>query len=214
MNSTFSRALMRNVAIITGPETHLDHLGILSSLLKIPLVLTDEKNFHFAQKFYPDLNPQLKDLSELSIEYLAHSYDAIFETGKFFACELRPLMELLFRKKMRFVFCPHGNSDKGHSLQQHVEQDVSLVYGDHLHDLLKQNGAAEKIRHIVRTGNYRYPYYLRHQKFFNSLADEVVFSKFQRDKSVILYAPTWSDRENPTSFFTAVHRLIEELSPS
>ncbi len=205
---------MRNVAILTGPETHLDHLGILSALLKIPLVLTDEKNFHLAKKFYPDLNPELKNLDELTIEHLAHNYDVIFETGKFFAAELKPLMELLLRKKMRFVFCPHGNSDKGHSLQHHAQQDVSLVYGDHLHDLLRQNGAAEKIRHIVRTGNYRYPYYLSHRAFFDALANEMVFSKFQGEKPVILYAPTWSDKENPTSFFSATDRLIEELSPS
>lgn len=113
---------------------------------------------------------------------------------------------------MRFVFCPHGNSDKGHSLQNHVQQDVSLVYGDHLLALLEQSGAAEKIRHIVRTGNYRYHYYLEHKEFFDALAEEKVFSRFKKEKPVVLYAPTWSDSENPGSFFSATDRLIEELS--
>lgn len=205
---------MRSVAILTGPETHLDHLGVLSSMLKIPLVVTDEKNHQFAQQFYPDINVELKNFDALSIEYLAQNYDAIFESGKFFAAELKPFIELLFRKKMRFVFCPHGNSDKGHSLQNHVDQDISLIYGEHLHDLLKNNGAAQKIRHIVRTGNYRLPYYLRHKKFYDTLAQKMVFSRFQSDKPVILYAPTWSDKENPTSFFSAADQLIEELSPA
>jgi teichoic acid glycerol-phosphate primase len=205
---------MRCVAIITGPETHLDHLGILSATLKIPLIVTEEKLFRFAKQFYPDLNVTLFDLGELSIEYLATHFDAIFQTGKFWVAELRPFMELLFRKKMRFVFCPHGNSDKGHSLQNHVEQDVSLVYGDHLHNLLKQTGATEKICHVVKTGNYRYPYYLRHRAFYDRLVNEMVFDRFQTRKPVILYAPTWQDKENPTSFFSITDALIEQLSPS
>lgn len=205
---------MRAAAIITGPSTHLDHLGVLSALLKIPLILTEERTHELAKEHYPDLNCELKSLSELSMESLACQLDAIFETGKFFATELGPFIELLFRKKMRFVFCPHGNSDKGHSLQHHVEQDISLVYGDHLHDLLNQTGALKNIRHIVRTGNYRYPYYLLHRKFFDSLAEEKVFSKFQNQKPVILYAPTWNDKENPTSFFSAIDPLIQELSTS
>jgi hypothetical protein len=205
---------MRTVAIITGPETHLDHLGVLSSILDIPLIVTDEKIFHFAKQFYPDLNVILRDFSDLSIEFLAKNYDAIFQTGKFWTAELRPLIEFLFRKKMRFIFCPHGNSDKGHSLQNHVEQDISLVYGDHLLNLLKQTGAVQKIQHIVRTGNYRYPYYLRHRYFYDTLADKRVFNRFKTQRPIVLYAPTWNDRENPTSFFSTTDALIEQLSPT
>src|ERR1700722_7700651 len=182
---------MRSVAIITGPETHLDHLGVLSSLLEIPLIVTDEKTFRLAKQFYPNLDVSQHDFSELSLEYLAANFDVIFHTSKFWVADLRPSLELLFRKKMRFVFCPHGNSDKGHSLQNHVEQDVSLVYGDHLHDLLKQTGAAQKIEHIARTGNYRYPYYLRHRSFYDRLADTLVFQRFSEQKPIAFYAPTW-----------------------
>ncbi len=205
---------MRNVAIITGPETYLDHLGVLSSILDVPLIVTEEQTFHLAKQFYPDLDVALCDLSDLTIEFLATNYDVIFQTGKFWTAELRPFIEMLFRKKMRFVFCPHGNSDKGHSLQNHVEQDVSLVYGDHLLNLLQRTGAAQKIRHIVRTGNYRYPYYLRYRQFYDNLAEKIVFSRFKTEKPALLYAPTWNDKENPTSFFSTTDVLIEELSPS
>lgn len=204
---------MRYVAIHTGPETYLDHLGVLSSLLNIPLIVTEEKTFDFAKVYYPDLDVSLKGLDELSIGYLAENFDAIFETGKFWAADLGPFIELLHRKKMRFVFCPHGNSDKGHSLQNHVDQDVSLIYGNHLKDLLHCTKAAEKIKHFVRTGNYRYPYYLKHKAFFDSLAEKKVFQRFQDPKkSVILYAPTWQDKENPTLFFSSIDILIEQLS--
>ena len=204
----------RSVAIITGPQTHLDHLGILSAELKIPLIVTEEETFQLGKRFYPDLDIHLKGLDELSIEYLAQNFDVIFETGKFWAVELGPFFELLFRKKMRFVFCPHGNSDKGHSLQNHVDQDISLVYGDHLYDHLKKTGAVKKIRHILKTGNYRYPYYLRHRLFYDTLTDKIVFQRFQNSKPSILYAPTWHDEENPTSFFSATDALIEQLSSS
>ena len=102
---------------------------MLSSILNIPLIVTEEKTFRLAQQFYPDLNVTLYDLNDLTMEFLAKNYDLIFQTGKFWAAELGPFMELLFQKKMRFVFCPHGNSDKGHSLQNHVEQDIFLVMG-------------------------------------------------------------------------------------
>lgn len=205
---------MRCVAINTGPETYLDHLGVLSSVLNIPLIVTDEKTFAFAKEYYPDLDVSLKGFDELSIAYLAENFDAVFETGKFWAADLKPALELLFRKKMRFVFCPHGNSDKGHSLSEHVDQDISLIYGDHLKDLLIRTSAAEKIKHFVRTGNYRLPYYLKHKSFYDALAAEKVFSRFQEPKPAILYAPTWQDRENPTSFFSSVDSLVEQLSPS
>ena len=141
---------MRAVSILTGPSTHLDHLGTLSALLEVPLIVTDADALKTAQTFYPDLQVELKDLESLSLSYLAENCDVIFESGKFFSTELKPFLKLLFNKTMRFVFCPHGNSDKGHSLKNHVEQDISLVYGDHLNDLLHTSGAREKIHHIVR----------------------------------------------------------------
>jgi len=205
---------MRCVAIITGPETHLDHLGVLSSILGIPLIVSEEKLFRCAQEFYPNLQAKWIDLNELSLEYLASKYDVIFETGKFWAADLRPSLELLFQKKMRFVFCPHGNSDKGCSLQTHAAQDLSLVYGDHLQDLLTKTGAVKTIRSLVKTGNYRFPYYLQHQPFFDHLAETKVFHRFKEQKPMILYAPTWGDKENPTSFFSATDALIRQLSCS
>lgn len=205
---------MRSVAIITGPDTHLDHLGVLSSVIDIPLIVTDEKLYYLAKQFYPSLNATLIGLNELSIEHLANNYDVIFQSGKLWAAELKPFLEMLFHKKMRFVFCPHGNSDKGHTLQNHIEQDVSLVYGDHLLDLLKKTGAAQKISRIVKTGNYRLPFYFRNQIFYDRLAIKMVFDRFRVHKPVVFCAPTWSNQENPTSVFSSLEALIEQLCPS
>ena len=205
---------LRSAGIITGPQTHLDHLGVLCAILQIPLIVTEEETYVAAKKYYPQIDVALKDYTELSIDYLAAEFDVLFESGKFWAAELVPIFQLLYGKKMRAVFCPHGNSDKGHSLSTHVEQDISLVYGDHMIDLLKKTGAYEKINHVVRTGNYRHSFYLKHKEFYDSCAKEEVFSKFDRARPTILYAPTWQDSENPSSFFNSCKDLIEQFTPS
>jgi len=204
----------RSAALITGPDTHLDHLGVLSAVLKIPLIVTEEKTFQLAQSFYPQANVWLKEPSELSIDFLAENFDLLLESGKFWAVDLIPMIELLFKKKIRLLFCPHGNSDKGHSLKTHVKQDIALFYGQHMLDLLKSNGAYEQIGQLIRTGNYRLPFYRAHKSFYDSLAEKLVFSHLDPNKKTILYAPTWQDRENPSSFFSACENLILQLHRS
>ncbi len=203
---------MRTTAILTGLPTHLDHLGVLSSVLNIPLIVTDETNYQLAQQYYPDLKVEYCDLSSLSLSYLADHFDMIFQTGKFWAAQLSSSFQLLYGKKMRFVFCPHGNSDKGHSLKQHIEQDISLVYGQHLLDLLQCSGAYQKINRVITTGNYRLPYYQQHKAFYETLAESAIFSRFTSKQPIILYAPTWHHDEHPTSFFSSVEAIIAQLS--
>lgn len=202
----------KSVAILTGPATHLDHLGVLSYYLGIPLIVTEQSTYDLAKRYYPQADISVAEMSELSMDYLCRHFDVIFESGKFWATELGPFMELLHRKKMRFVFCPHGNSDKGHSLKEHTEQDICLVYGDHLFDHLKKTGALFKIRSVVATGNYRYPFYRQFMEFYDQLAEKEVFSHFAQNRQTILYAPTWQDRENPSSFFHAAEGIIQQLS--
>lgn len=202
---------MRSVSILTGVNTHLDHLGVLSEILDIPLIVTEQTTFQLAQQFYPNLNVHLCDYADLSIQYLAEQFDIIFETGKFWAADLSKTMELFFQKKMRFVFCPHGNSDKGHSLRESTSQDLSLFYGQHLLDLLAHNGSLDHIKSVVRTGNYRYLYYLKNKAFYDHVAEEKIFKHFKKNKPLILYAPTWSNSENPSSFFSSTETLIKEL---
>ncbi len=202
---------MKAYAISTGPDTHLDHLGVLAALLEIPLIVTDEKIFAIAKTFYPQIEVVLKEPSSLSLDFLAQECDLIFHCGKFWLPELLPLFELLYKKRMRFVFCPHGNSDKGHSIKQgNMSHDILLAYGDHMCDLLKNTGTAGK---VVLTGNYRYPYYRKHQAFYDKLADARVFSRFDPKKKTILYAPTWENSENPSRFFEVCSTLISSLAP-
>lgn len=195
-------------AISTGPDTHLDHLAPLCALMQMPLIVTDDTTYQLARIFYPQVETLLKYPDELTLDYLA-SFDMLFQCGKFWAADLLPLMQFLYHKQPRIVFCPHGNSDKGQTQTTHVAQDIALIYGDHMRSQLAQTEARAKIA----MGNLRYPFYLKHQAFYDDLTQEHVFSRFTSQKETILYAPTWQDRENTSSFFDSCEQLIAELSP-
>lgn len=197
------------VAILSGPATLLDHLGVLASLLEIPLIVTEEKTYALAKQFYPQLDVSLKDSITLSPDFLAENFELILHSGKFWTAQFLPLYQLLGHNHVRFAYCPHGNSDKGHSLKTHVEQDIALIYGDHMRDLLKRTGALDKTKATARTGNYRYRFYREHRKFYDTCLPAL-----DRKKKTILYAPTWQDQETPTSFFQACSSVVEQLAPS
>lgn len=204
---------MRLAAISTGPDTHLDHLGVLALLLEIPLIVTDRKSYELAHIFYPQARTQFVEPQDLSLEFLVKHFDLLFSCGKYWYMELSPIMKLLFQKNMRFVLCPHGNSDKGSTLSDalHPPQDIALIYGEHMRNLLQQNGALSRVGTSVVTGNWRYPFYRRHREFYDALAEEKIFSRFDKQKLTILYAPTWSSKENPTAFYEATLELIQQL---
>jgi len=199
------------VAVLTGPDTYLDHLAPVSHFMEMPLLVTEEQTYESALRFYPFVNIVKKDLSELSIDFFCDNFDVIFESGKFWAAELKPLFSLFRKKEIRFVFCPHGNSDKGHSLKKHVPQDVSLFYGSHMFDLLQKTGALSYIDSPVRTGNYRLLFYKKFKSFYDELSQKLIKNGLNPYKKTVLYAPTWQDGENPSSFFTATTLLIDRL---
>jgi CDP-glycerol glycerophosphotransferase (TagB/SpsB family) len=206
----------RSVIILNGPSTHLDHLGILSAELNIPLMITDHETLELAQKMYPAVKPLYKDHWELSLNYLSDNYDLIFHSGKYGTKELDFLFQTLFQKKARFIYCPHGNSDKGYSLTQihdHSDNDIVLAYGEHMADLLKTTNAAKKIKSLLLIGNYRFDFYQKHRAFYDELTEEVIFSQLEPKNKTILYAPTWNTRESPSSFFDKCAALVEQVRP-
>lgn len=208
---------MRAIGISTGPTTHLDHLGVLCILFGIPLIVTDEKAYETSRRFYPQLDVHLLSFNDLSLETLAKHADVLLGCGKFWAESLLPALACVYGKQMRFVFCPHGNSDKGRSLRPgevHPRQDISLIYGDHMYELLRNTGALSSIGHVIRTGNYRYSFYRDNCEFYDGLAEESVFQHVPGDKKILLYAPTWPNKENPSPVFDYSAQLIDQLSPS
>ena len=203
----------RAAAISTGPYTHLDHLGVLATLFKIPLIVTDARCYALAKQFYPQATVKLMQPVELSLDFLAQSFDQLFVCGKYFCQELQPFFEFFYQKKMRIILCPHGNSDKGVTDRDPPPQDIMLIYGEQMRNLLEKTGALAKTQAVVTTGNYRFPFYCKNRPFYDRLAHEKIFSHFDPKRETILYAPTWSNAENPTCFYEACQRLVEELSP-
>ncbi len=200
-------------AIVTGPDTYLDHLGAIAYIMNIPLFITEEDTHQAALTFYPQIDCIRKEANELDAGFLSSHFDVLFESGKFFALELSSYVKLLYNKEIRCVYCPHGHSDKGHSAQKFAEQDISLVYGRHMIDLLQSTGASNHIKQTVTTGNYRLSFYQKYRSFYDAAAHQKVFFHLDPNKKTVLYAPSWQDGENPTSFFASTGRLIEDLTP-
>ena len=196
---------MRMAAIHTGASSYLDHLGVLAILLDLPLIVTDPEVFQDAKTFYPQLRVTYMDPNELSLPFLAQNFDVIVSSGHYWAVELIPLLKLFCQKEMRVIYCPHGNSDKGWSRTKPLLKDLSFVYGpqmlSHLDDL---SG-------YIVTGNYRYPYYLQRKPFYDQLLQQELEGRLDPSRKTLLYAPTWNDPENPTTFFTDCENLLRDV---
>ena len=210
---------MKITALCTSSYSHqLDHLAPLASTLEIPLILTDPDLFHLCQKYYPSTNVVYTEEKECSLEYLSHLADLLILSCKHWARELAFSFHTLYQKKMRFCYAPHGNSDKG-SLNPASDllfgQDLSLIYGDHMKEMLKKRGVLSSLQGTVLSGNYRLHHYHQHQDFYDTLVNQEVFSLFEHPSSMtFLYAPTWNDSEHSSSFFKAIHTLLDALPTS
>lgn len=192
----------RWIGVHTGGAHYLDHLGILCEGLGILLYVTDPQTFEAAKKFYPNLQVEYIELQELSLHFLAERADVIFESGHTFAAELLPLWELMHGKKMRVIYCPHGNSDK---ISPKARKDISLVYGDHMKNHLHQTGESALLEQMIIIGNFRSMYERTH--FTRSDAKLKNLIAHLPPKKTVFYAPTWEGR----NWVKESVKVIEEL---
>lgn len=204
----------RCAALNTGSDIHLlDHIAPLASLLGIPLLVTEEKNLQLAQLHYPETEICLMPDLEFRLKDLAERYDALIEC-KYWQPHLKALFKNLYGKEMRLIFCPHGQSDKGYGvplLAPYAQQDSVLLYGDLMIEMLRELGLWPAISSYTLVGNYRLRYYRQRQAYCDRLAEERVFSRLPKNRPTLLYAPTWRDADQATSFFEHGTRIIEDL---
>ncbi|MBA2368161.1 MAG: CDP-glycerol glycerophosphotransferase family protein [Candidatus Protochlamydia sp.] len=199
-----------------NPNTysHLtEHLAPLCVIMKMPLLLTDEKHAAEAERLYPKLQIVLKDWQEVTPQYLIENYDVFFQSEPWNRLEFYAKfqgLEEIYQKEVRNVHCPHGFSDKVFWLEKCVWEDIVLIYGNNMIDLFKGLGIDHLLNAFVKTGNYRYGYYLSHQSHFDNLAEDRVWSRFKKKQPTILYAPTCHDPEHTTSFMSS-ESLFEQL---
>ncbi len=204
---------MRAAALTPTPANLLDHLGVLAAILKIPLIVDEPETYDLARTFYPQVETRFMEKNEIDPSFLAAQFDVLFVSSKRWAIEMLPFFPLFHNKQMRIVYCPHGNSDKGFSLskEHHAPEDISLVYGEHMIDLMRDTGMLDQVQQTVVTGNYRRLFFEEHRPFYRELAEDQVFGKLERNKKIVFYCPTWSSEENRSSFFEECARLIEQL---
>jgi len=198
--------------LVYGPMPHhLDHIAIIAHMMSIPLIVTEESLATQAKLYYPGLKVIYWDPSCVA-ENLVSSFETIF-------CSMpRPLFDEAFffaqkllKKKVRTIWLPHGNSDKGYQApsMEALEHDTTAwVYGQKMIDFLKEKKVFDHLD-VTVVGNFRYAYYQKHRAFYDGLVDQII----PTTKKVILYAPTWKDTENSSSFDEAFPILIKNLPP-
>lgn len=193
---------------------YTDHLAVVCIIMDIPLLFLDDADYTLGKKYYPGLKASLQAYHQFNPEFLITNYDVLFMSDlwdkRSFHEKYGPL-EKKYNKTLRHVHCPHGFSDKGFYLKKCANEDITLIYGQNMLDLLKHNGVFENLNQYVITGNYRFTYFNQHRSFYDELVLNEVFSRFAKKQRVILYAPTWMDLENSTSFFEAYAYLLDNL---
>jgi hypothetical protein len=191
-----------------GPlHHHLDHLAPFCSLQKIPLIVTDEGIAEQITSYYPDLQLLHWNCIEAPFKTVQTFDTLVYTIPRPFYEELFFIAESTHHKKLKTIWLPHGNSDKGHHslfMEGLKDETTLLVYGQKMVDFLHLKRISKP---SIPVGNYRFEYYLRHRSFYNALIDPWIVS----ETKTLFYAPTWQDGENSTSFFEMTQALITQL---
>src|SRR5581483_4613726 len=205
----------RAAGLIYGPELHhLDHLGPLCSMMGIPLIVTEERIFDLAKRYYPGLHPILFDYLAIA-EYLVSHYDIVFYSmPRDIFDEIFFFAQKLLQKRIRAIWCPHGNSDKGDSIfymEALKKEEAVLLYGKQMFEFFKRKDVFDQLKGWVATGNFRLQFYLENKAFYDQCAEKEIFTKLPEAEHTLLYAPTWQDYEKSSSLFNAIEPLIKSL---
>lgn len=193
---------MSCACLLYGDQEHyLDHLAPICALLDIPLIVTEDRIQLLAAHYYPDI--EIKVVEPLALpQKILSSYDVIFSCiPKKLLDQLFLITELLYRKKLKTVWVPHGNSDKGHHsyFMENLRDEKNLiVYGQKMLDFFKQKGVFEEPKTVLVLGNYRKEYFERHRVFYETVLKKEI-TPFLGKKETLLYAPTWNDYEQNSS---------------
>lgn len=188
-------------------EHHLDHLAPLCSLMGWPLIVTDEELYKLAEAYYPDLTIHLWSPLEAPFKVTEKFNTVITTLPRISFDEIFFIAEASLRKRLQTIWLPHGNSDKGQILpwmEALRGEEAAFVYGPKMVDFLKEKEVY--ISRLIPIGNFRYLYFKKHQTFYENLLDKMGLSK-----TFVLYAPTWRDAEDSSSFEEHVDALIEQL---
>lgn len=205
----------KGVGLNPASQIHYtDHLAVVCIIMGIPLLFLEEPDYRIGVKYYPGLTARLEEYSNVTPEYLIQHYDVFFMSDLWDRRTLHEkyaAYEKKYKKTLRNVHCPHGFSDKGFYLQKCAMEDITLLYGQNMIDQLKHHGVFKDLNQYVISGNYRYTYFKQHRNFYDAIIEKEVFGQFDKKQTTILYAPTWLDLEESTTFFDAYEHILGSL---
>jgi hypothetical protein len=198
------------VGIIYGDMEHyIDHMAPLCALMKMPLLTNELRIKELVEKFYPSVEVIYKGYLHFPI-FLVKNFDIVFYCFLHADFEMEfGMQQDLLKKKLKTIWCPHGNSDKGwhqEFMEALNDEPAVLLYGKKMYDYVKKKGV--HLRSWGYIGNYRYDYYLQHKKFYQKLVKDILGEK---NCKTILYAPTWHDCEDSCSFLEVQHYLLKKI---
>jgi len=195
---------------------HLDHIAPLCALIGMPLIVTEEEIAVQGRHFYPGIKMIYADYLQAP-QFVVSHFDVVFYSmPRDLFDEIFFFAQKLLQKKVHTVWCPHGNSDKGHSIffmEALHKEEVALVYGKQMIEFLQKKNVFDQLKSHVLTSNYRYEVYLQNKEFYDHLAERLIARRLTPAKKTILYAPTWQDYEKSGSFFDAMPSLAETIPP-
>lgn len=205
----------QGVAVNLLQQMHYaDHLAPISVMMDVPMLFVDPDEEEACKRYYPDITTISIDFADFSPEYLIANYNTFFMSDLWDRDVLKEKfapLEKRYGKRVRNVHVPHGFSDKGYYLLKSAREDITLIYGQNMLDLIASEGYLQELQSYVICGNYRYTYYKMHEEYFDNLVNEEVLSRFAKQQTTIIYAPTWLDIEESTSFFDGADAILANL---
>ena len=205
---------MKKIGLLLHKDNHhLDHLAPLCSLLNIPLATDSEIIFNNGKIFYPDLKIFIKK-THLLAPFIMDHFDSVISSIS------TPLLNIFFfpyqdikAKKITYIWCPHGYSDKGQNslfFEALNNEDVLLYYGSQMLKSFEKKIKNLDKNKLLLIGNYRKKYFDQHHLFYQQiLSSKLCFSK--KNNLTLLYAPTWNDSEDSSSVDLYLSYIIKTL---
>jgi hypothetical protein len=170
-------------ALLYGPrEEPLGMLASLCDLLAIPLVATEERIASLASKYYPHINVELLDYSEVA-QTLLSRYNVVFSTLT------RQLFDEAFcfakkwlGKPIHTIWCPYE-----HTLPRDLKhEEAMLAFGKKMVEELIDRKLLTSAKEYVLLGNLQAHHYAKHKASFDALASREVVRKLAPSRRTLL----------------------------
>ncbi len=206
---------MKKIAAISRISCphHIDHLAPFCDLLSADLITAEEEHLE-SYRDYPNLTIHLLSFTDLNPTELAKRYDAIIHSFPW-PKKMIDSLTLDSEKKLRAIHIPHGHSDKGYysgTLESYIHQDIVLLYGRRMQKMLEHLNLYTSLPSHLFLGNLRWHYYEKYKNHFDSMVEKRFLTSLDSRKKTILYAPTWYDFEESSTFFETAQLVLDQLS--